>query len=163
MSSSGALRAFVALELAGVALLGCSHVSPGAKAFASDVATKCTGALASAASDTVGQAVASLTNAPGAPSWAQFSQGELLTKGIAFAVCVVEQAIAVIDAKVPEAQPVATGGQLQADANVRVFSHAIRTTPVPRALPNNIAIGHARAVDFLEAHGVAHQHGGQQP
>lgn len=153
------MRALVALGLLGwlvaFAGAGCAS-SPRARAFGAGVATNCAGAVLAVGSDVVGQAVASMTDAPGAPSWAQFAAGDLISRGVVFGVCVVEQALAALDAKLPPSTPVTpTGRVLLSSLKDMTIAASCSSAPPPAVL-----VGHARGVDWLEAQGVIHVHGG---
>jgi hypothetical protein len=104
---------------------------PLAKKVAYDAKACAIGEAPKAIDDTVQQAVGSLTGAPGTPSWSDFAKGALVARGIDAAICIVLAAVHDIDQAM-------SGTKGQPD-------------------PGYIG-GHQLAVDWLEQHGVHHDH-----
>lgn len=100
------------------------------------------------------QAYASATSAPGAPTWAQFATSQLVSQGVALAICIVEAIAHDLDNKLPATAVADASGHVMpmlksADAGVADGP----SCPDPKLL-----LAHDRAVDFLQQHGVKHYH-----
>lgn len=103
-----------------------------------------------AVADALHQLQASASSAPGAPSWQDFAAGELLSRGLGFATCLVVALLGDLDAQ-PGAPPaVDQVGHVAATPELQGFASI--------ADPN--ALAHNRLVDWLHAHGIIHQHRG---
>jgi hypothetical protein len=118
-----------------------------AKKIAYDAAACALGQVPSAVATTVDEAEASLTGAPGAPSWDSFAETTLLAKGIDAAICIVEAALHDIDGKL---QATALAANDQAEAPLVADDSSDPNQKLRRA--------HKRGVDWLEARGVTHHH-----
>jgi hypothetical protein len=154
-----AVVVWLAIVIAGLSAGGCGAGTKGA-AFASGVQANCAAVLADAGADVVGQAVASAEGAPGAPSWGSFSIGELITRGIPFAICVVQQGLAVLDMKLPAAPTLDAAGNVDV-AKATPPARAFLSPQTPREFSAAEVAqlqAHARLVDFLAAHGATHAH-----
>lgn len=100
------------------------------------------------------QAYASATSSPGAPTWAQFATSQLVSQGVALALCIVEAMAHDLDTKLPT--------NTLADASGHVVPLAKVATDGgvdgPSCADPKLLLAHDRAVDFLERHGVQHYH-----
>lgn len=104
------------------------------------------------------QAYASSTSAPGAPSWHDFETGQLVSQGIALAICIVEALAHDLDAKLPATTVADASGHV-----VPMLAHADAGVDGPSCPDPKLSLAHDRAVDFLQAHGVKHTHATPAP
>jgi hypothetical protein len=86
--------------------------------------------------------------------WVAFSQGELVSRGIALAICVGAAAIKALDTRVP--------GDVSADGSGRITPNALvasSSSSSAAACANPaMLLAHDRLVDFLARYGVDHSH-----
>lgn len=101
------------------------------------------------------KARASLTGAAGAADWATFSQGELLSRGLALAICVIAAALHSLDAQVPVELKADGAGHI---APMALASAAPTAIAAPSCSDPAKMLAHDRAVDFLARYGAAHVH-----
>jgi hypothetical protein len=125
----------------------------------SQAATCAQGIVPSEGAAVLSQAYASLTSAPGAQSWADFSKGQLLSAGLNLGLCIIEAVVHDLDQKLPPTAVADSSGHVM-PLTVRVDAGPAEgaTCPVPTLL-----LAHDRAVDFLERHGVKHYHATPPP
>lgn len=87
--------------------------------------------------------------------WATFSQGELLSHGVALAICIMAAVVKSVDRALP--------GDVAADAGGRVSPMALVANSSNSSAPScsnpALLLAHDRAVDFLARYGVDHAHG----
>jgi hypothetical protein len=107
------------------------------------------------AADLVERAKASATGS--GEDWAAFSQGELLSRGVALAICVMAAVVKSLDATMP--------GELKADGSGRVSplamvasSSSSSSSSAASCTNPALLLAHDRAVDFLARYGVDHSH-----
>lgn len=135
------------------ALLLCA-ACPAGQRFVKSVAADCTVTLGSAANDTIARALESARGDANAPTWEAFAQNELVSRGVSFAVCVVEQALDLLDRQLPpiEADP---SGDLKAPQVATV-----KDVHLPNGAVTSPALlkAHGRMVDWLRAHHRNHAH-----
>lgn len=151
------MRLRVALAALALALASCAALRP-----LPAQAEQCAGGVVpDVGAALFNQAMASAEGTPGAPSWASFSKQQLLSNGMALALCIGEALLHDLDAKLPSAaQADASGHVTPASIGLRVA--ALGMTPAGAdgpACPDPVVyLAHDRVVDFLEQHGVEHQH-----
>jgi hypothetical protein len=153
-ASTGGVVKFAPVAL--VALVACGGQLA---QLPSQAATCAQGIVPSEGAAVLSQAYASLTSAPGAQSWADFSRGQLLSAGLNLGLCIIEAVVHDLDQKLPPTAVADASGHVMA-LTVRVDAGPVEgaTCPVPTLL-----LAHDRAVDFLERHGVKHYHATPTP
>lgn len=98
------------------------------------------------------QAYASATSAPGAPTWQQFATSQLVSQGVALAVCIGEAMLHDLDTKLP------TNALADASGHVMPLVKPVTDADGPSCPDPKLLLAHDRAVDLLAKYGVQHNH-----
>jgi hypothetical protein len=88
--------------------------------------------------------------------WVAFSQGELISRGVALAICVGAAAIKALDRRLPG--DVSADGSGRITPNALVASSSSSSAAAASCANPAVLLAHDRLVDFLARYGVDHSH-----